>query len=223
MKITALKYGESVFCGECIFKDGKPDTLLPISFTIYLIQTQGKNILVDAGCDDGAGFVMSVFKRPVDILLEMSLIPDKITDIVITHSHDDHISALGHYKKATFHVQKDEYPSAKRFIPIGANVNLIEDSYSLSDEITIKKIGGHSRGSCIVLAGHYVLCGDECYYRESLTDGIMTGASCCEEKSREFLNEYSKSKYIPLLFHDPRILKGRAGYEVIYENNLQDN
>lgn len=55
MNIVALKYGESVFGENYIFKSGRKDVLLPISFTIYLIQTENKNILVDVGCDDGAG------------------------------------------------------------------------------------------------------------------------------------------------------------------------
>ena len=70
MKIIALKYGETVLEEGDIFEGGNPDIYLPISFTVYLIQTQGKNILVDAGCDDGAGFVMSIFKTPVEVLRE---------------------------------------------------------------------------------------------------------------------------------------------------------
>ncbi|MEE1013136.1 MAG: hypothetical protein U0L92_02335 [Clostridia bacterium] len=75
MKIVALKYGESVFGENYILKGGRKDVLLPISFTIYLI----------------------------------------------------------------------------------------DDTFSLTENVMIKKIGGHSIGSCIVLADNYVLCGDECY------------------------------------------------------------
>ena len=45
MRIVALKYGESVFGENYIFKGGNKDKYLPISFTIYLIQTKDKNIL----------------------------------------------------------------------------------------------------------------------------------------------------------------------------------
>ena len=79
--------------------------LLPISFTIYLIQTQGKNILVDVGCDDGAGFEMSVFKKPVDVLKDFGVSPEEITDVVITHAHHDHVEAIKYYKKAVIHIQ----------------------------------------------------------------------------------------------------------------------
>ena len=44
MTIAALKYGESVFGENYILKGGRKDVLLPISFTIYLIQTENKNM-----------------------------------------------------------------------------------------------------------------------------------------------------------------------------------
>ena len=130
MKIVALKYGESVFGENYIFKGGRKDILLPISFTIYLVQTENKNILVDVGCDDGAGFEMSLFKKPVDVLKEYGLSPNDITDVIITHSHHDHIEAIRYYENATIHIQKDEYPSAKRYIPTSFDVHLIYDEFS---------------------------------------------------------------------------------------------
>ena len=215
MKIIALKYGESVFGENYIFKSGRKDVLLPISFTIYLIQTENKNILVDVGCDDGAGFEMSLFKKPVDVLKEYGLSPNDITDVIITHSHHDHIEAIRYYENATIHIQKDQYPSGKMYIPTSFDVHLIYDEFSLAEKIIIRKIGGHSIGSCIVLADNYVLCGDECYYEKCLTDKICTGASHNKEASEKFIVEFNKNKYIPLLFHDIKILQGRLGYSII--------
>ena len=127
MKIVALKYGESVFGENHIFKGGNPDNLLPISFTIYLIQTEKKNILIDVGCDDKAGFEMSIFKKPIEVLREYGLTPDEITDVVITHSHHDHIEAIKYYSDAIIHIQREEYPSAKGYIPSDFNTHLIDD------------------------------------------------------------------------------------------------
>lgn len=216
MKITALKYGESVFEENYIFKGGNKDKLLPISFVIYLIQTERKNILVDVGCDDGAGFEMSIFKKPVDILKEYGLDPKDITDVVITHAHHDHIEAIRYYENATIHIQRDEYPKAKKYITNGFAVHLIDDEFALTERVTVKKIGGHSTGSCIVVADNFVLCGDECYYEKCLTDGIMTGVFCNEENSLQFLTVYSDEKYVPLLFHDPQILAGSVGDKTIF-------
>ena len=215
MKIVALKYGESVLGENYVFKGGSKDNLLPISFTVYLIQTKNKNILVDVGCDDGAGFKMSLFKKPVEVLKEYGLSPKDITDVIVTHSHHDHIEAVGYYGNATIHIQKDEYVAANRYIPTSFTVHLIDDEFSLAENLTVKKIGGHSVGSCIVLADNYVLCGDECYYEKCLTDKICTGVSYNEELSRIFIEEFSKDTYIPLLFHAPDIMTGSIGYMCI--------
>ena len=215
MKIVALKYGESTFGEKFIFRGGSNDKKLPISFVIYLIQTDGKNILVDAGCDSGVGFLMSVFKKPVEVLNDYGLTADDITDVVLTHSHEDHIESVGYYKNAVIHIQKDEYPHGKKYIPDDFSVNLFDDELQLTEDVMVKKIGGHSIGSCIVLAKNYVLCGDECYYKKCLTDKITTGASCNEQLSLDFINTYSHEKYKQLLFHDPDILKGRVGWDEI--------
>ena len=61
MKLTVFKYGESVY-NECyLFAGGDPDRLLPISFVFYLIETGDRRLLVDVGCNDGAGFEMRRF------------------------------------------------------------------------------------------------------------------------------------------------------------------
>ena len=103
---------------------------MPITFTIYLIQTENKNILVDVGCDDGAGFEMSIFKKPVDVLKEYGPSPNDITDVIITHSHHDHIEAIKYYENAIIHIQKDEYATAKMYIPTSFDVHLIDDEFN---------------------------------------------------------------------------------------------
>ena len=212
MNIITLKYGETVLEEGDIFKGARMDVYLPISFTIYLIQTDNKNILVDAGCDDGAGFKMSIFKNPTEVLEEYGLTPADITDVIITHSHYDHTQAIKYYKNATIHVQRDEYELTKKRIPEGFRVHLFDNEFSLEENIIIKKIGGHSVGSCIVLADNYVFCGDECYYRKNLTDRVSTGISHNEAASEAFVTEYGKDAYLPLLFHDPDIMRGSVGY-----------
>ncbi len=218
MKIVQLKYGESVFGEENIFKGGRKDRLLPISFVIYLVQTENKNILVDVGCDDGAGFEMTHFKKPVEVLREYGVEPEEITDVIITHSHHDHIEAIKYYENALIHIQKDEYESGRKYIPEDFRCNIFEDGYSLQNEIKVKKIGGHTNGSCIVLIAGYVLCGDECYVEKNLTDGILSGVVTNEENHIKFIETYSDLKFNPLLFHDASIMKGKIGSSVVFES-----
>lgn len=212
MKLIVLKYGESVFGEDYLFAGGRPDVLLPISFVIYLIRTGGKNILVDAGCDDGAGFDMSVFRKPVEVLRDAGLQPEEITDVVITHAHHDHVEAIRYYSGARIHIQRLEYRDAKRYIPDGFCVRPFAERRTLAPGVFARRIGGHTPGSSIVRAGPFVLCGDECYTRRNLTERIPTGSSCDPEKSRRFVERYSAPAYRPLLFHDARILPGRTGW-----------
>ncbi len=220
MKITVLKYGESVFNENYIFRGGRENVLLPITFTFYLIETNEKRILVDVGCDDGAGFDMSLFKKPVQVLADYDLKPFDITDVVITHAHHDHIASVSAYKNATIHIQETEYlDDGKEYIPETYRVHTFESEFQLTDKIVARKIGGHRNGSSIVICyaddKKYVLCGDECYVKACFDKQIPTGSSYHPEISEHFIKEYSETDCVPLLFHDPNILKGKIGYEVI--------
>ena len=142
-----------------------------------------------------------------------------ITDIIITHSHHDHIAAITPYKNATIHIQEVEYECGKGYIPLDMSVHTFSNAYQITEHVLIKKIGGHTTGSSIVIFTcddkDYVICGDECYVKECLKKQIPSGNNYNQEISMDFVKEYSKDKYIPLLFHDPEILKGKIGFEVI--------
>lgn len=221
MKITVLKYGESVFGENYIFRGGRPDVSLPISFTFYLIETEDKKILVDVGCDDGAGFVMSFFQKPVLVLENYGLNASDITDVVITHAHHDHIAAIAPYHNAVIHIQEDEYEVGKSYIPDAYHIHTFKDEFLLCNNVLVRNIGGHTYGSCIVICKenekNYILCGDECYVKACFDRHIPTGAGFRPEVSERFIKEYSGTHNVPLLFHDPAILKGQLGYEVILE------
>ena len=96
-----------------------------------------------------------------------------------------------------------------------------DEDFEIIDNVCVKVIGGHSKGSSVVLVKsdekEYVLCGDECYTKENLANKIPTGSSISPEKSRKFVEEYRKEKYIPIIFHDPDIVP-EIGFKVLYEN-----
>ena len=112
-------------------------------------------------------------------------------------------------------MQKDEYELGKKYIPKSMVVELFEDEKILTEGLKVKKIGGHSVGSCIVLCycndKEYVFCGDECYVQACLERKIPTGCSYAPTVSETFVNEYGKGEYKLLLFHDPDIMKGKLG------------
>ena len=202
MEIIPIEYGESVLPESMIFEGGDKNKTRDIVFKIYLIKAEDKLILADAGCETMPGFEMRDFTGTVGALKKINISPDEITDVVITHAHHDHIECVKYFKNAVIHIQKDEYEAGRKYIPDDFKINIFEDEFSVCDDVKIIKIGGHSKGSCIVEINNNIIAGDECYMRECLTRKIPTGACYDAEKSREFIRKYSDEKYTVLLCHD---------------------
>jgi glyoxylase-like metal-dependent hydrolase (beta-lactamase superfamily II) len=89
-----------------------PDTISFSFYFWYLKGDNGKKILVDAG------FIMDStapnnayknYRRPDIALQGLGIKPDEITDIIITHTHYDHIDGIDLFPKATIWMQKNDY------------------------------------------------------------------------------------------------------------------
>ena len=206
LEIIPIEYGKSVLSESMIFQGGAEDKFRPIVFMVYLIKTENKQILVDAGCETMPGFDMRDFIGPVKALEKMNIKPEDITDVIITHAHHDHIECVSRFKNAVIYIQRDEYESGKGYFAEGVNTKLFDDEMQICSGVKAVKIGGHSKGSSIVEItdndNEYVMAGDECYLRECLDKKIPTGTSYCQEKSREFIEKYSGAGYKVLLCHD---------------------
>ena len=206
LEIIPIEYGKSILPESMIFQGGAEDKFRPIVFMIYLIKTEKQLILVDAGCETMPGFDMRDFIGPVKALEKIDIKPEDITDVIITHAHHDHIECVSRFKNAVIYIQHDEYESGKGYLAEGMNIKLFDDEIQVSDSVKAVKIGGHSKGSCIVEVTDdkktYIISGDECYLRECLDKKIPTGTSYCPEKSRKFIEKYSSGEYTVLLCHD---------------------
>lgn len=205
-EIIPIEYGRSVLAESMIFQGGAEDIFRPIVFMIYLIKVQDRLILADAGCETMPGFDMHDFIGPVKALEKMNIKPEDITDVIITHSHHDHVECVSRFKNAVIYIQRDEYESGRRYFSEGMSVRLFDDEIQICPDVKAIKIGGHSKGSCIVEIAEnrekYIIAGDECYMRECLDKRIPTGSSYCPKKSREFIEKYSGSEYTVMLCHD---------------------
>ena len=204
--IIPIEYAKSVLPENMIFSGGNKEKNREIVFKVYLIKAENKMILIDVGCETMPGFDMKDFIGPLKALEKINIFPDMITDIIITHSHHDHIECVKYFENAVIHIQKDEYELGKKYIPDNFTVNTFKDEFYVCENIKIVKIGGHSIGSCVVEIKEdnktYVISGDECYLRECLANKIPTGCSFNKEKSREFIEKYSDEKFDVLLCHD---------------------
>ncbi len=201
-EIIPVKYANSFLPGNMVFYKGNFEEKYPIDFIIYLIKTDSKLILVDAGCETMPGFEMKNFIGPVKALEDINISVNDISDVVITHSHHDHVECVKYFKNSVIHIQKDEFESGKNYFTSELTVNTFDDEYTVCDGVKIVKIGGHSKGSCIVeLNETTVFVGDECYLRDCIVRKIPTGATVCLEKSKEFIEKYSNPKYRLLFSH----------------------
>ena len=202
IEIIPVKYGESALPESMVFQGGSSDKLCSIDFFIYLLKAREKVILIDAGCETMPGFIMKKFIGSIKALEEIGIFPDAVTDVILTHSHHDHIECVKYFKNSVIHIQKDEFEFGKQYIPDGFDVNTFDEEYIVCDGVKIVKIGGHSKGSCVVeLNKNIVFIGDECYIRDCITRKIPTGATVCLEKSKELVEKYSNSKYTLLFSH----------------------
>ncbi len=205
-EIIRIKYAESTLPESWIFNGGEETKRIPIIFSIFLICTEQKKILIDAGCETMPRFVMENFKTPMIALKEKGIDITDITDIVITHAHHDHIECVKYFKNAVVHIQEEEYSKGRKYLTENPFICTFSDEAVIDDCLKIVKVGGHSRGSCVVECTKddktYVLCGDECYSLYNITNRIPTARSYSPANSMAFIEKYAKSPYECLLCHD---------------------
>ena len=215
--VVAIKYGQTTLPERMVFADRpESEVRIPISLTLYLIETEGRKILVDAGCDTMPRYVLKHHISPAEALRRYGVEPGEITDLILTHAHHDHVDAAHYFTGATVHIQQDEYLRAKEkgYLPDTLTVLPFEEERELSG-VRVVRFGGHTSGSSIVTFTHegkeYVICGDECYHRRCLDEQRPTGNSRNPARSRAFVETYGTDAYTVLLAHDGEILPDGNG------------
>ena len=219
MRLTVFKYGTTDITAKMAFVGGDEKVKLSISLLFFLIEHEDRKILIDVGCDNMPGFELHQFELPVNVLEQYKISRSEITDVILTHAHHDHIHAVYNYPEAVVYIHKDELANARKYLENSKKISVFDEDFEIIDNVCVKVIGGHSKGSSVVLVKsnekEYVLCGDECYTKENFANKIPTGSSISPEKSRKFVEEYGKEKYIPIIFHDPDIVP-EIGFKVLY-------
>lgn len=206
ISVYCLKYADSVLLEGLIFDGGNKEKNIPITFAFYLIKACGRNILIDCGCNTMPGFDMKKYYSPAFVLRQIGLLTDEITDVIITHSHHDHIEAIKYFKNAVIHISKAEYEIGKHYITEDVKVNVFENDYAINPQIKIIEWGGHSEGSAIVELktgdNIHIFAGDECYTNANIERKICTGTFTDREKAENFVRKYSNKKYRVHTCHD---------------------
>lgn len=87
-----------------------PKDSLRLCNMVWLIKGEnGRNILVDVGMIDSSKTGYKNFVRPDSVLHRISVFPSDITDIIITHPHNDHIGGINLFPNAKIWMQKDDF------------------------------------------------------------------------------------------------------------------
>jgi len=111
-EVYAIKYA-SLAPNAPVSRIASHDSL-NIDFMIWLIKgNNGKNILLDAGflygIEEPKDFNGINFLRPDSTLPEVSIRPEEISDIILSHQHWDHIDCKALFPNAHVYIQKDDY------------------------------------------------------------------------------------------------------------------
>lgn len=204
--IIPVDYGKSSLPESWIYENGSEEKKIPIIFRVYLLKTENRLILVDAGCETMPGFDMKDFIGPIKALNNIGISPEQITDLIITHAHHDHIQCAKYFKNAVIYIQKDEYEAGKGYLADRVNIRTFDEKTEICNGVKAVKIGGHSKGSSIVeIVGAdktIIIAGDECYIRDCLAKQLPTNRAYNREKNLAFVEKYSGQEYTVFLCHD---------------------
>ncbi len=135
----------------------------------FLIQGEGKNILIDTGLDENELFAPPEFieetglevKSLAEGLEDNNLTPDDVDIVINTHLHDDHCGNNSLFEKATFYVNKKELEFCRNPHPIDHSYDeyfienttfvQLEEAVEILPGIEVVNSPGHTVGCLSVI------------------------------------------------------------------------
>jgi glyoxylase-like metal-dependent hydrolase (beta-lactamase superfamily II) len=112
-EVYAVRYATiSDFPVSALVKGADPSRKLDIAMTVWLVKGNGHIILVDSGFYREQFLKQwkpKDFVKPSEALADLSVKPEDVTDVIITHMHWDHAGGMDLFPKARIWLQKDEY------------------------------------------------------------------------------------------------------------------
>lgn len=111
--IEAIRYGTIPQFPVSGLVVGAPENEnLDIAMVFWLIQGEGRKILLDTGFHRERWFErfkVTDFLKPDEAVRKAGVDPAQITDIILSHAHWDHMGGIDLFPQATIWIQKDEY------------------------------------------------------------------------------------------------------------------
>jgi N-acyl homoserine lactone hydrolase len=178
--------------------------LVTTSFLSFLIRTEDKNILFDAGMHYDVATHLKAKGRPISVR-EEDCLPARLKEaagltmadidlVILSHMHRDHTGWLGELPKAEVICQKDDYTAAaiepapfcnpltpqKNYSERPIKWRLIDGDQEILPGLTVFLTPGHSRGHQALLvqlpqSGSMLLVGDAVLDLQCLEKEIIPG------------------------------------------------
>ena len=221
--LYAVQYGKG-------FKYGGPD----FSFLFYVAKVRGKWVLIDTGfSSQELATAMGITMIPVKNEMKAIGMPGQIQDILITHSHWDHIDDVDKYENARIYLSQKTFDKAVsencestgRFLQdakANCRTHIIRSGMRLLDTFTYEEVGGHAEDSGVFFFEHgdntYCITGDECFSIDCFANNIAIDNAVNREKNVQFTKQYNEAGVIPLPSHDGTVLHR---YRQLSENIVQ--
>jgi glyoxylase-like metal-dependent hydrolase (beta-lactamase superfamily II) len=233
-EVYAVKFASAPYGVKNLVAGVTDDRSIDIAFTVWVVRGGGKTILVDAGFYRDK-FIQQWkprdFMKPSDaVQAALGIKPEQVTDIIVSHSHWDHMDGVDLFRKANIHIQKAEYeyyigPAGEVLHRGGADaldakmmaglktVKLVNgDAQEILPGITAYIGGKHTYESQFVAVntrkGIVVLASDNAYLYENLEKHLaiaqtLDAASNLDAQSRMLKLAASPSLVVP--GHDPEV------------------
>lgn len=245
-EIYAVRYGHFEARSPMNYLGGDPhDVPEPLDYYVWVIVGRGKTYIVDSGFDEERSKTRKreIVKPVGEGLKAIGIDPGKVTDVIVSHMHYDHVGNHTLFPQAKYHVQDTEMAFVTgrcmchahmrlpfEFDDVTAMLRRVYDGRvefhdgdsQIAPGITVHKIGGHSKGlQCVRVKtrrGNVVLASDAIHLFRHMEQSRVFPVF---HNIEEVLEGYKKvqrladsSKHI-IPGHDPLVL---ARYEAAQEN-----
>jgi glyoxylase-like metal-dependent hydrolase (beta-lactamase superfamily II) len=240
-EVFAIKYAEHDRSASANFIGGDPhDGPMPMDYFVWLIRGQEGSWLVDTGFNQTAANERKrrLLRCPAQSLQLLGIEASKITDVILTHLHYDHVGNFDLFPNATFHLQDREMSYATgRYMRhrcmhepynltdvVGmvrnvyqGKVRFHEGDATLAPGLSVHLIGGHTMGLQAVRVhtarGWVVLASDASHYYANIEQKrpfpvVYSVGDMVEGWQR--LNDLAETRDHVIPGHDPAVLKHYA-------------
>jgi len=196
-EVLALKYATRPARRVANFVGGDPhDIDMPMDYFVWSIRDAQRTVVVDTGFaqDMAVKRHRTLLRTPREAFALVGIDTATVSDVVITHFHNDHAGTFDTFDRATFHVQDDEMAFttgrkmrhqqfSRPYEPdhVAGLIRLVYDNRvefhdgdgEIAPGISVHRIGGHTAGLQVVRVhtarGWVVLASDAAHYLENFT------------------------------------------------------